>query len=69
MFANFWSIIQTIRTIFSFIKQVQVWVKESRKNEIDRQKTEREKALEDLKNAKTREEFMEAQKRIAGNMP
>lgn len=67
MFAKIWSVIQTIRAVIDLFKQVRKLVKENQKNEIDRQKSERRQAIEDLKNAKTEEDFWNAQRRISRN--
>lgn len=69
MLAKLWTIIDVIKGALALFKQVRKWVKESQKNEIDKQAMEREQAVEDLKKAQTKEEFLEAQKRISKNLP
>lgn len=69
MLANLWSAFQTLRMLLDFFIQVKAWVKESEKAKADQKAEYLRKALEDLKNAKTKEEFIDAQKRVAANMP
>jgi hypothetical protein len=44
-------------------------VKENEKAKIDERSRALEKALDDAANAKTKEEFIDAQKRVAANQP
>jgi hypothetical protein len=55
--------------LLDFFSQVKDWVKENEKAKIDERSRALEKALDDAANAKTKEEFIDAQKRVAANQP
>ena len=69
MLTKIWTLVQTIRMLLDFFSQVKDWVKENEKAKIDERSRALEKALDDAANAKTKEEFIDAQKRVAANQP
>jgi hypothetical protein len=67
--AKFWALVEIIRAIFSLWKGFRDWQDRLKEREAQDKKSKREKAIEDAKNAKTPEEFEDAQRRIVDNNP
>jgi DNA-binding transcriptional regulator GbsR (MarR family) len=67
--ASIFALIQLLLKLFGLWDQFRNYADTQFKKEIEERRQAREKAIEDLKNAKTEEEFDEAQERIARNSP
>lgn len=67
--AKFWALIEIIRAIFRLWNEFRAWQEREREAEAARKRIERDKAIEDLKKAKTDEEIWDAQDRIVSNKP
>lgn len=69
MFSSILSIISFIRELFALIRGIQDFLDKERAAKVEKDRQEREIALEDLKKAKDEKEFDDAQDRVVAHKP
>ncbi len=69
MFSSILSVISFIRELIALIRSIQDFLEKERSAKAEKNRQELEKALEDLKNAKTEKEFDDAQARVVAHKP